>query len=85
MIQRRTIIHLTGLGLTIIEQHRDNNEQCKDAQSNLCLGLALIGRVQTRNFSLQNLARQRTICRCELKHVTKSHWQITMAKMSELG
>ena len=28
------------------------------------------------NVSLPNLARQGEICRCELRHVTKSHWQI---------
>ena len=28
--------------------------------------------VFTSNFSLPNLARQIKICRCELKHVTKS-------------
>ena len=37
------------------------------------------------NVSLPNLARQREICRCELKHVTKSHWQISMAKISALS
>ena len=42
-----------------------------------------LGRVQTSNFSLPNLACQRKICRCELKHVTKFHRQISMAKMSE--
>ena len=37
------------------------------------------------NFSLPNSARQRKISRCELKHVAKSHWQISMTKISELG
>ena len=45
----------------------------------------VIRRVQTSTFSFPNLARQRKVCRCELKHVTKSHWQISMTKMSELG
>ena len=40
-----------------------------------------LGRVRTSNFSLQSLARQRNICWCEFKHVTKSHWQISKAKM----
>ena len=44
-----------------------------------------VGRVRTSNFSLANLARQRKICRCEMKHVAKSHWQIYLAKMSEHG
>ena len=29
------------------------------------------------NFSFPNLAYQRKICLCELKHVTKSKWQIS--------
>ena len=44
-----------------------------------------LGRVQTSDFSLPNLARQRKICWHKLRHVTKSHWQISTAKMSELS
>ena len=44
-----------------------------------------VGRGRTSIFSLANLASQRKICRCELKHVAKSHWQICMAKISEHG
>ena len=47
--------------------------------------ILVLGRVQTSNFSLPNLPRQRKICRCDLKYVTKSHWQISMAKKSEFS
>ena len=61
-------------------------EHCLDLYINLlALKSTFLGRVQTSNFSLPNLARQRKMCRCELKHVTKSHCQIFMAKISELS
>ena len=44
-----------------------------------------LGRVKTSNFSLPNLAPQRMICRFELNHVTKSHWQKSMGKMIKLS
>ena len=50
--------------------------------------VSLVANVRTRSdeqFSLPNLARQRKICRCELKHVIKSHWQISTTKMSALS
>ena len=43
--------------------------------------LDALGCVRTSNFSLPNLACQRKICLCELKHVTKSKWQISTLKV----
>ena len=33
-----------------------------------------------QQFFFAKFGLSKKICRCELKHVTKSHWQISMAK-----